>query len=363
MFNVFLDSNVYITGQYDLTSGSLGYLKRYCDKGIIRLHVSPIILKEVYSHLENDVSKWIDEAERSILKHAALVKAMSTWRTGSFLADLKIGQQEIQNDIAEFISTAEVIPFEKISAVDIFNDYFDSIPPFSNEKGKKCEFPDAFVIKSIKCYLKDQKSEQELHVVSADKGWREAFDGYPGICFYENLSDLLNFVSKSLTEWADEAIAFLDSSKKILIEKTREWLNIQDWNFAISTSGSFMEYQDLNFEILDIFVKTDSAEYVDNDKKQADISVYGSALLKTHFSYIDHSIETYDREDEKIYNTIEGDGVKDIVVPISCKVTVERKSFRDFQISDIVFSMPDKKDIVYGNSSLGDRTVIVPLFR
>lgn len=86
-----------------------------------------------------------------------------------------------------------------------------------------------------------------------------------------------------------------------------------------------MEYQDLNFEVLDIFVKMDSAEYVDNDKKQADISVYGSALLKTHFSYIDHSIETYDREDEKIYNIIEGEGVKDIVVPINCKVTVERK--------------------------------------
>ena len=72
-----------------------------------------------------------------------------------------------------FYKRAISVPY--VSAQEVFYDYFNSAPPFSVTGNKKSEFPDAFILKGITEYCKNNANSTVL-VISNDTDWKRALE-------------------------------------------------------------------------------------------------------------------------------------------------------------------------------------------
>lgn len=66
----------------------------------------------------------------------------------------------------------------------------------------------------------------------------------------------------------------------------------------------------------------DGIEYIDEDECYAELSFSAEAIIKVKYSYIDHTEETYDREDHVYYNTKYGEATNILSIKASIEVQI-----------------------------------------
>lgn len=76
-FNVLLDTNIFMAAKYNFAGGSLLNLKKYCENGTATLFTNDIILREVQSHIDDDVGLMARQAKNAIRQHGELVNAIT----------------------------------------------------------------------------------------------------------------------------------------------------------------------------------------------------------------------------------------------------------------------------------------------
>ncbi|MBO7253005.1 MAG: DUF4935 domain-containing protein [Oscillospiraceae bacterium] len=76
-FNVLIDTNIFMAAKYNFSGGSLCNLKKYCEDGIAVLFTNDIILREVASHIDEDVGLMARQAKNAIGQRAELVNAIT----------------------------------------------------------------------------------------------------------------------------------------------------------------------------------------------------------------------------------------------------------------------------------------------
>ena len=88
----------------------------------------------------------------------------------------------------------EIIPFNLVDADVIFTKYFNENAPFSSKGKKKSEFPDAFVIQSIKDFI--LKKKITIIIVSNDLDWKNSFKDSSNVIFKDTIKDALNYLNE-----------------------------------------------------------------------------------------------------------------------------------------------------------------------
>lgn len=341
--NVFLDTNVFINSKYDFNRYSLLNLKKYCDNGIVTLFTNDIVIREVKKHINSDVTLLAQQAKNAIKNYAELENALTVPVSENIKSLLLNAPANLINNFDKFIENAVILSNEYTSVIDLFNDYFDLNAPFESKKDKKSEFPDAAIIMSIKHYISSVENIT-LHVVTDDKGWHNAFKEISNIIMHKNIKSFLTFVSKE-QEIYKNLVSFVDEEIEKLESKTIEHLCDYDWNFAVESIDICVECDDIEeVNVKDINLVMDGIEYIDSTEEYAIATVSGVGKVEIEFSYIDHSDETYNKEDHVWYNTKYGRGIVEVDLPIHLSLTIYF-SDKDSDIGDIEFNKIVEHDI------------------
>ena len=93
-------------------------------------------------------------------------------------------EKKLNNGFDSFYQYATAVP--DVDVKEIFSDYFNARPPFSSTGNKKAEFPDAFILKGIIDYCKENPNETLL-VISDDSDWVRTLEKHKQIVLKDSL--------------------------------------------------------------------------------------------------------------------------------------------------------------------------------
>lgn len=344
-FNVFLDTNIFIRAKFNFHGGSLQNLKKYCETGTAVLFTNDIIVREVRSHIDADVGSMAKQAKNAIKNHGELVNAISREVYQTIEATILGATENLTSQFDAYIEGAIFLPNEGLSVVDLFNDYFNKCAPFEKNEKKKSEFPDAAVIMSIKRYMAETDAT-ELHIVSDDDGWHDALVGIEGISLYKSLSELLTKIAEDEKELYDQVSEYMEKCIGDLQSYTEDWFTCQDWSTSIESIDMCIECEDIE----DIYVTTidltpDAIEYIDREGEFASAVFSGVVTFYLGFQYIDHSNESYDREDHIWYNTVYGKGAAELKVAFTGSTTILIPENGEMELNSLAFDEMNLGDI------------------
>ena len=151
-FKVFLDSNVYDSSNYSFRNGLFTQLRKYATARTLELQINSVVEGEIRRHIDQSIGDKIKElnkliASREFAGFRKLPEYMSVLETQDKERWIKTAQDEFSSLLQD--CHAERIDLNNSDVEKVFGDYFNCRYPFEDNKKKKEEFPDAFIIQSI----------------------------------------------------------------------------------------------------------------------------------------------------------------------------------------------------------------------
>ena len=255
------------------------------------------------------------------------------------------------HNINSYLSCATEIKNDSVSLEKIMRQYFDVVAPFEDNEKKKNEFPDAIIIESIK--LRDNRDEL-LYVITDDHGWANAFpEGNEyNVKVIDDIYTMTTQVAQVLLD-NDILSNIQNELKDQLLEKVKTWLEDYDYtDIAENIDDGVIECDELDSAtIKSINLFFNGIDYVDREDRTATLDFSVESSVEINYSYIDHSEETYDREDDVYYNTKHGEATSiiNLTIPMEVFVTVleitDENKDNILDIDDIDFDSIDIKHI------------------
>lgn len=145
------------------------------------------------------------------------------------LSELNV-EQELLKEYNSFYGESVMLPFS--SPEKVFDEYFNSCPPFSETGNKKHEFPDAFIIESVKDYLKKNPLSNIL-VISKDSDWEQAFKKVERVSFCDSIDDALKMIQSTSKIETIVSDCKKDIIKAIQSQAEFECYNLSDYEMPI----------------------------------------------------------------------------------------------------------------------------------
>ena len=164
--------------------------------GKIQLLINDITEREIQKHLLEKV-KQTDKAIREFLGRAYFLDAFAEFE--EVRSKLEWLQDDLNraalNKFDKFLeeTKAKKVNFDEVNVAEIFTDYFSEKPPFGG-KGKKHEFPDAFVLKSLARWA--QEHNETVHLISNDSDFKSACKVHDCLKHFEDIPNFLEYYTE-----------------------------------------------------------------------------------------------------------------------------------------------------------------------
>lgn len=308
---VFIDTNIFYKTKYDFVNSSvLNTLLSYIDNKKIELFLDEIVVDEIKKHIR-EKSQEIVKFQNKKIRDAEDVFSKTILKTGLLETKFeKISSIELANSIIELFndflkkSNATIIKNSeiKIELDKLMYKYFQIQPPFDVNQNKKNEFPDAIMIEKIINYF----GNSEVHIVSNDKRFIEAFESLDNFITYSELDKLFDFITSKEKEKYEllENILKNDESEILLelIEKKIYNENIVvdglEWDKHGMSEG--YDYDDTEImEIFDLVYELDTINNITED--YIEISLDCECFMKVVCSYDDYDNAIWDSEEKEYW--------------------------------------------------------------
>ena len=186
-------------------------MKSLINRGDIRLILSDVIDREIVAHLKTRA----EEHEKQIKKVKKSIKGAISKQHYIGLNN-KLSEIDFKKEILTLYDNfkkdlkVEIIPIRNVDIDKVFDKYFKSLPPFS--QNKKEEFPDAFALESL---IDFSAQNGKLKVVTADTDW-------VNVC-REMQIDVFDTILAALTDFSTDVrkevdtISFVELNSEYLI--------------------------------------------------------------------------------------------------------------------------------------------------
>lgn len=203
MQKIFLDTSCYIGFGLNFNNQAFLQLIQLSKAGYIEILTSDIILKELEQNIVKSKNKALN-ALKNIEKEYIINNNVGG------VKELKDSIKNAEKNIFEQLKACNLknINITELNIQNIMSDYFLENPPFSNKENKKYEFPDAIILHSILKYL----NGNACYVVSEDNDWKNFFNNYDNITFYNSLS---SFIDKHIIDEYPDKPLFEQLKNKI----------------------------------------------------------------------------------------------------------------------------------------------------
>ena len=172
------------------------------------------------------------------------------------------------DDFTKFIKDyhCKILNYDLINSTivqRVFEKYFKNQFPFEDNKYKKCEFPDAFVIEILKTF-----DPTELIIVSEDNGFINSFDK-DKVLIFDDIKSLLNY------------LIIMDKYKETMIKIVND--KVKNYNVVIP------HVDVLTVNCVKSFGQPYDAKIIDFDEKYLTFSV--SIVIDVEFEYLNDEQE------------------------------------------------------------------------
>ncbi|EKN3347114.1 DUF4935 domain-containing protein [Yersinia ruckeri] len=200
--NVFIDTEVFVRAGLEFSSRTLESFKNVCADGELRHVTTAIVVREVKGKIEGS----IQDAIKNVTDFRRKAKILTNSNRDEIKALFgNIDQGVVINHAIELFddfltdSDATILDLSHVSADKAMDMYFNCLPPFQEGK-KKNEFPDAFTLLALECYLSE---EEYIYVISKDSDLIEFCRSHERFISIESLSDLLDIYNSHDEERAN----------------------------------------------------------------------------------------------------------------------------------------------------------------
>ena len=208
-----LDTNIFIACGKDIKKSPVNDIQKISDK--VGFVLSWITKEEV---IKKYVEKNIDDASQlknSYNRLRRILDSSTCTNLDSILTlDLSCHIRNAFDSFCKNTSCQIYYPENGIDIKEIFELYFNSIPPFEDSKNKKCEFPDAAMLVCLEQFAKEY--DTNILLITCDKGCVDYAMDSESIFVLEELSNN----GKALLLSAINALTF--DKYNLFIEKFKE---------------------------------------------------------------------------------------------------------------------------------------------
>lgn len=295
---VMIDTTAYHKNQCDfegITNSIIPMLLQLLEANNILLLTHPVLEGEIKKHIgESELVTRIGNLQTSLKKYNRQLQMIGV--SVEELTDKlsKLGVEKRLNDsFNSFYQYATAIPY--VDAKEIFNDYFNARPPFSPTGNKKAEFPDAFILKGIKEYCKENPNSTIL-VVSDDQDWVHTLEQHEQIVLKDSLGAAMVLLWEQLNDKS--------SLYQMLISQTDVEIRSEIENAALYEAFCIKEIDTAEeVEVDNIAVVSISEEIIPLEVTSDSVLLQITATLSADgFSeFLDESRSAWDSEDRCYY--------------------------------------------------------------
>lgn len=250
---VFIDTNIYENSNFSFYNKQFSKFRELIKEESIELLYNEIVYREVYQHIEENLTNAVSEYNQVIEVNRAFAPFRLDGNWTSRISKIKADDmiRELQRHWDHYIMDVHAIKISisEVEVDEIVDKYFKKEYPF--EAKKPTEFKDAICIDSILQYY-DSIEDEIICVVTADKGFRKSFKGRKEFVTFPDLNKFLNFAISQTDHLAVEIEKAFESG--ILDERIAEILDNQLYLGTIEIEDVYDNETLLN-------IKTQSIEY------------------------------------------------------------------------------------------------------
>lgn len=342
MISVFVDTSIFISEKYNIYSGSLAYLARSIDLGLVNLLTSSVVVDEVKRHIEDDCNT-VAEKTKSLLGRVVPNQLFG------YESPFERVKAKLLSDFDEYMRRAILIPLATISVEKLFDDYFHEILPFEPGR-KKCEFPDAVIVQSIKNY--SSVNQDSVCVVVKDDGFARSFNENDNVQVFGSLREFLTSIPKD--EMLKSAcIECLNNQRQEIENEVRLFLENVEWTYILESMNSCRETDGVNSaDVTEICVERRGFSLVDVDNGRAIANMLAQSTVQVDYEFVDHSDEWHDEGDT--YGTKTGCATGELKVSIEFELELSLElddNEFDCEIHKYDFSDIDRRKVREGRFS------------
>ena len=281
-YKVFIDTCAYYKEQFQFDKTKslvMALLKNEIDLGNIEILLPVITLNEIKKNLLCDVEEYNIQIKNAIQK----VFKDKPWFNNEISNYQILIDNNRLDDFTKFIKDyhCKILNYDLINSTivqRVFEKYFKNQFPFENNKYKKCEFPDAFVIEILKTF-----DPTELIIVSEDNGFINSFDK-DKVLIFDDIKSLLNYL---ISKNPKSKNAFYHLS--IIMDKYKETM-IKIVNDKVKNYNVVIPHVDvLTVNCVKSFGQPYDAKIIDFDEKYLTFSV--SIVIDVEFEYLNDEQE------------------------------------------------------------------------
>lgn len=330
--NIFIDTSVYFSNNFAFRGELFQRLMTLAADGVINLYITDITKKEIESNIKN----LFIEAYTTLIKCRNKARILRNIEDSTFYKlfdsfSLKNEQSFLLEQFNKFLVTAKtnVIPTSEVSIIEVFNKYFLEEPPF-NDKKKKNEFPDAFILLALEKWAFE--NNENMYVISKDNDMFE---------FCKNIDKLI-YIAK-----IEELFDKLVSEDGYLHSVVTHIINyyIEQINRAISENFAKLEFwvQDEEAEVKSIRtgnIDLNEIFIISADQDSAQISIEAKIVFYPELIYNDDT------------NLISKEIKQNIYVPIKLEIEYNLENKNHFEIRSIVIN--ENEGIVFKDRSVDE---------
>lgn len=193
-----LDAQTIEQQGFHFDAGLLAQLKQFAN-GPTEVIISVVCVSEVLKHLSERTRSAKDRLETA--HKQAVEVGLKEHGTSAFAEGQPDARDIAKQRLETFINEigAQLVHVDDVRMRDLFQMYFNAVPPFAATGKKKSEFPDAVALLSLEAWAKTQG--KRILAVSADSDWLAFGAKSEIIDVIPSLADAL----ASLQEHAEEA--------------------------------------------------------------------------------------------------------------------------------------------------------------
>lgn len=332
--SVIIDTSAFEAKQFDflgITSNVIISLFELIKTKNVQLLNHPVLSGECKNHIKT--MDLVRSAEGQ-------VKHLSKYRDIYNLAGLPVEDMiEAMRalSLADRITEAYDSVYKNAIALDypnpmnVFHEYFESLPPFSTNGDKKHEFPDAFVLDAVKEYTGKYPGKLLL-VISGDNDWRAALADTKGVWFVKTIEDGIKALQNP-----EKIIPLFIDNKAIIEERILE----EAGNESYSTIDDYGTVDEVEIDSIDILELKDDFLLLRITEETVLVQCYATITADGTAIMFDEENSVYDSETHRYilthYNTI---SFNNAIAEIDCEVEIKTNSKDSVEIGKVRINVP-----------------------
>jgi PIN domain len=297
---IFVDTQSFRQARFDWNGKWLAKLVEFAKDGHLCLLTTEITKREITSQLQ----EVLKDAENAARKHRIVFEQLGVSEAFPKLTDpnaLKI----LEAEFSKFLLAVGAIEVPLVAQVGaLFDDYFARRPPFSEKK--KSEFPDAFVVASLRDWCQKQKAT--VYVVSGDPDLKACCASDNLLIWSDSIGDIVSkaTVSKGLYDALVNAITEDEALSETLAEQLKD-LDVEAARHArygnsTLASGKVEQVDDISIHYVNV-LEHDGNKFTCEIEFEAELVMALEVEIEGQYHYDDYEPPQHFSLDKAIHRT------------------------------------------------------------